>query len=60
MDESSPIIKDVDNNKEEHVPRKALSESPVLNALRSHIQRWYPEIAKHNNLEVDDILDEAV
>ena len=45
---------------EKHSENDKIQNSPVLNALRSHIEKWYPETAKHNKLEVDDMLDEEV
>jgi len=37
----------------------SLMESPVLSALRSHIEKWYPSETKKNRLEVEDIIDEG-
>jgi len=35
----------------------SLENSPVLKALHSHIQKWYPETTKHNKLEINDMLE---
>ena len=51
---------------EKHSENDKIQNSPVLNALRSHIEKWYPAVQLDENgkklskLEVEDMLGEDV